>query len=1298
MSESRTNPFPGPQPYRATDRGRFYGRDAVSADLASTILAHRCVALYGPSGAGKSSVMQAGVLPRLEDEYDFRHVAIDGWPAEESPVAWLLYTLHSELKLNPPTVEMGLYESVEWTVRQAFRRSERPILIYLDQLEQLLLPGRDVASVETFLDWLDRFAERPLRGLHLVLAMREDYLGRFRDRARGRHRLLENGFRLGPMTVREIVGAVCQAAGDGVPPQRWAAATMRALMLQVRIPGQRETDDAEVQTAFAQIVCRALFAERAARGGGQSDSQAEAPIQAEPILFRYLESTIEALGDLRGPAESLLEDHLIAVDGTRTLLTEEAALASGLGSAEELERILTDLEGAAILRAEQHRGTRYFELGHDWLAKKVFERKQERLGRQAEREQEQQRSVEAAAAAAELERAQAEARRARRVVAIVMVFALIALGLGGVAFTQQRLAKAEAERAGRAEQEARAERDRADESRSEAVEAKLLAEASLLAEAEARGAASEAADEARRQQANAEEQREAALTSEGRARLALAGQRRATAEAETQRQSAVSSLERAEVEGRRARDANRLVVALSVLGEDPTTALALLLEVEDPVRTRGWIPATVEALRSPSSSAVLRGDGGGVLAVHFSPDGEHIASALADRSVQVRRVDGAAKASELRAHAAAVIDLAFTPDGASIVTASADGEVLLWSRTAAQEPRRIAPAGASIRGLTLSPDGSRVAVAGEDGKVRLLSVDSSASPRVLAGHSGPVRALAFSPDGRSLVSAGDDKTARIWSIGGGGAVPTVLRGHGGTIYAVRYSADGTRLITASDDRSAKVWDARPVGGEGEPSPLYTLEGHGGELYSADLSAKGDRAVTASRDRTLRVWTLGTGGKATSRVLRGHEDKIYAVRFAPKGDVVASASRDGTARIWPVRGEGEARVLRGHAAAVVDLEFSPDGASLVTAGADGSARVWAVADAQGEVVLRGHRGPVRSASFDADGARLITGSEERVRIWTVRGATVKLLAELPKGTGAGKGARLSDDGGRAFVVGDEGEVEVWRLPKRRGVEARREQKIDLGLDALPEFVVVRGDGRWMITSKGDVAVLIDVRGRKRVELRGHRGRILGAAFSPDGERVATVGDDRSARVWKLSGAPLRVLRGHGGSVYDVAFSPDGRSLVTASWDRSARLWSLVGEGPPRVLAGHAEAVRGAAFSPDGRRVITASDDGTAKIWAVDGDGDTVTLYGHSGPVLSARFSRDGDRALTTSADRSARLWNVDFANPELLRGSIMETTTVCLIVEQRVKLLGEARDEAERHYGECEAGFGRAVDGPEAGDE
>ena len=54
------------------------------------------------------------------------------------------------------------------------------------------------------------------------------------------------------------------------------------------VPGQSGTDKAEVQAAFAQIVCRALWAER-------SEWEGRTPqlVKAEPILHRYLENTLK---------------------------------------------------------------------------------------------------------------------------------------------------------------------------------------------------------------------------------------------------------------------------------------------------------------------------------------------------------------------------------------------------------------------------------------------------------------------------------------------------------------------------------------------------------------------------------------------------------------------------------------------------------------------------------------------------------------------------------------------------------------------------------------------------------------------------------------------------------------------------------------------------------------------------------------------------------------------------------------------------------------------------------------------
>ena len=104
---------------------------------------------------------------------------------------------------------------------------------------------------------------------------------------------------------------------------------------------------------------------------------------------------------------------------------------------------------------------------------------------------------------------------------------------------------------------------------------------------------------------------------------------------------------------------------------------------------------------------------------------------------------------------------------------------------------------------------------------------------------------------------------------------------------------------------------------------------------------------------------------------------------------------------------------------------------------------------------------------------------------------------------------------------------------------------------------------------------------------------------------------------------------------MAFSPDGKRIVTASEDKTARLWDAEsGKQIGEPLLGHTATVLSAAFSPDGKRIVTAAEDKTARLWdAESGKQIGEPLLGHTEPVLSAAFSPDGKRIVTASVDRT-----------------------------------------------------------------
>ena len=61
-------PYVGPRPFKREDARFFFGRERESNELLSLVISHPEVLLYAQSGAGKTSLINAKLLPLLEDE------------------------------------------------------------------------------------------------------------------------------------------------------------------------------------------------------------------------------------------------------------------------------------------------------------------------------------------------------------------------------------------------------------------------------------------------------------------------------------------------------------------------------------------------------------------------------------------------------------------------------------------------------------------------------------------------------------------------------------------------------------------------------------------------------------------------------------------------------------------------------------------------------------------------------------------------------------------------------------------------------------------------------------------------------------------------------------------------------------------------------------------------------------------------------------------------------------------------------------------------------------------------------
>ena len=496
-----------------------------------------------------------------------------------------------------------------------------------------------------------------------------------------------------------------------------------------------------------------------------------------------------------------------------------------------------------------------------------------------------------------------------------------------------------------------------------------------------------------------------------------------------------------------------------------------------------------------------------VLGLAFSPDGARLAARGADNTLVLWDVNTRQRVSEpLRGHRAQLYSLAFSPDGTRLASGSGDSTIIVWDSATLQPIGAPLPHPEVVTSLTFAPDGARLVTGLLNGLIVVWDAETGQplGEPLTSDQTNTVISLAFSPDGARLASGGTDETVRIWDVETRQPMGEPLVGHHSVVTSLSFNNDGTRLASSSGDGTIILWNVETR------SPLrQPLTGPLTATSTIAFSPDGTRLASANLEGTVSLWDVAAG-QPLGEPLAAHQNTVESVAFSPDGTRLASGSYDNTIIVWDVETRqpiGEPLV--GHQNVVTGLAFSPDGARLASSSHDSTLIVWDVAAGQplGEP-MRAHNVELSSVAFSPDGTRLASGGQGLVLWDAATGQPLDTLRSLQR---IAFSVAFSPDGTRLASGGDG--IILWDLDAEPPVGEPL-----TGHQNLVTSVAFSPDGAHLISGSTDQTLILwDVETRQPLgePFAGHQAWVMSVAFSPDGQRVASGGFEETIYLWDLS---------------------------------------------------------------------------------------------------------------------------------------------------------------------------------------
>ncbi|MFQ5629522.1 MAG: AAA family ATPase, partial [bacterium] len=611
--------------------------------------------------------------------------------------------------------------------------------------------------------------------------------------------------------------------------------------------------------------------------------------------------------------------------------------------------------------------------------------------------------------------------------------------------------------------------------------------------------------------------------------------------------------------------------------------------VELQAKVRGTLHKVVYGIKERNRLEVE----GSVVSAGFSPDGSRLSVITKGGTVYIWDRSGK-QLAKFKVSDDYVSDASFSPDLTKLVISSAVGSSLrvgsnpvtmsLWNLES-QEPLVAFYKGhwGDFWSIDFSPDGRYIAAGGEK-SLRLWDASGKPLPHFKKGQ-GRIIYVTFSPDSKKIVTVGDqeaqkdgDEEIKFWDLFGNQVGQ--LKGNTGDIRHVTFTPNSRQLLAGD-----RLWDWNG-------NKVRELS------FKPSFVNPNGRLLAGSKDRIPCLWNW-MGKQVTE--FKGHQGWGRSLMFSPDGELLVTTGRDGTIRFWQVKSQKYLAEFREHRS-TFKMIFSPDGSLLVSSdisyeyssnsnfpriGRDNAVSLWNMQGKKvGEVPRFSGNSGLISMILSPDNQQLavVEAVNKTARLWDWKRRQIVGRLREPSGS---RIIGVSFSGENSFPISKEkdGTVHVWDWEGKQ-INQFKDPRSQL------YQVTLSNDGKRIITTGNEGARVWDLKGNQVAEFKVDLNKSSEAILSPDGCLLAVNGKE-SVTVWNQQGKQLSRI----GETRAKNFSPDGRLLVS-SYYGTVRLWDTKSGLP--VAEYEENGVSDLQFSPDGKflAIVGNDTDVPPRLWRIE----------------------------------------------------------------------------------------------------